>query len=197
VPLNRDGKVVWSIEFDGLDHSIVRRDGRNKEIVANGVDGLVVARVDPLIWLAWRNDCGQARTRLDFDGVGIDDRPARAVIHIAASLRGQVLEKCAIAPDVETLSSMTDPENRFAQAEGVLQKKFVNRGAAGIGGTAFGETHIAIALGFDVVTAAGQEDSLHRSEKFGDAVLALVERPSAGQLDRMAASAGCTRCRWT
>ena len=46
VPLHGDDVVIGGIELDGLDDAVGRRDGGDAEVVAWGVNGLVVAGVD-------------------------------------------------------------------------------------------------------------------------------------------------------
>lgn len=65
-------------------------------------------------------DSSQTGVRGDFNGVGFQHGAARAVIDDGSDLGGNVLDQCASAPYVESLSALADRENRLVKVEGVL-----------------------------------------------------------------------------
>jgi hypothetical protein len=44
--LDAEDEVVWGLEFDGFDDAVLGADGGDEEVVAGGLDGLVMAGVD-------------------------------------------------------------------------------------------------------------------------------------------------------
>ncbi len=46
VPLDAEDEVVWGLEFDGFDDAVLGADGGDEEVVAGGLNRLVVAGVD-------------------------------------------------------------------------------------------------------------------------------------------------------
>jgi hypothetical protein len=195
VPLHGDYPMTGVVEFDRFDDSIGGGEGSDAEIVARGADGLVVAGVHDLcvngmrVWLGalWAGvfgsklkNVGEARAGGDADEVGVGDGASRAVVHGDAADGGQVLNEGAVAPDVEGLGAVADGEDGLLEVEGVLEEKFVDCCAGGIGGAAGGDGSFAVALRVDVEAAAWKEHALGGGEKFGDAVGTLVEGDEDG-----------------
>ena len=46
MPLDSEDEVVGRVKFDGFNDLVLGRDGGDQEVVAGGLDGLVVAGVD-------------------------------------------------------------------------------------------------------------------------------------------------------
>ncbi len=63
---------------------------------------------------------------------------ARSVVDLGFTCGGQILNKGAVEPDVETLSAVADGENGFVEIEGVLQKQLLDGFTGWVGGIAGG-----------------------------------------------------------
>jgi len=175
MPLNSDDEVIGRVELDGLDDAVLGGDGDDAQIVADAMDGLVVAGVDLDGRLACGKEPGETGARCDLDRVSLDDGATGAVIHGGVGLDREILIERTVAPDIEALGAVADAEDGFVQVEGVLEEEFVDGGTGGIVGAAFGDRSLTVTLRIDVVPAAGQQNTLDGGEQSGDAVGPLME----------------------
>ena len=99
--------------------------------------------------------------------------------HLAAGAmidRGlQILNQRAVAPDIQTLSTVADGQDRLVEVEGVLKQQLIHGGPGRVGLAALGNWIFAKSLWVNIVAAARQQDSLHPDKQLGDAILALVQ----------------------
>ena len=142
----------------------VRRGSRTQRIALRACDVRVL-----------RSELLEAGAVHDFNGVGFDNFAAGLVIDLGVKDGFEVLNKRAVAPDVEALQPLADAEDGLVEVEGVLQKKHVDGGACGIGRTAGGNAFFSVARGIDIETTAGKKNSLSRGEEGCDVRGAFVE----------------------
>jgi len=108
--------------------------------------------------------------------VGFNYVTARAVIDGGVEDGFEILNKSAVAPDVEGLCAVADGEDGLVEIEGVLEQELVDGGAGSVGRPAGGDRFFVVALRVDVEAAAGKKDTLDTSEKASDALGSFVER---------------------
>ena len=127
---------------------------------------------------------------------------------------GLVIDRGLADPERESRCSQTfrllhavaDGQDRLVEIEGILEEQLIDGGAGRVGLTALGDRIFAISLRIHIVSAAGQQNSLHAGEQPGDAVLPLMQaeqrwvlrRRNEGRRDTAEESADCRldRCWW-
>ena len=109
------------------------------------------------------------------DRVGIHNISTRSMIDGSVQHCFQILNQRAIQPDVQSLNTVADRENRLVKVERVLQQKFVDSGATGIGRATSWNPLFAITLGINVKPATREEHTMGSREETRHAVLALME----------------------
>ena len=98
----------------------------------------------------------------------------------------EVLDEGSAAPDVEGLGAEADGEEGFVEVVGVLDEEFVYVFAGGVGWGALGDGVLAVFVGVDVGSAAGEEDGLAGVDEVGGLTGGEVE----GDFDGLAAGFG-------
>ncbi len=78
-----------------------------------------------------------------------------------------MLDEGSAAPDVERLGAKADGEEGFVEVVGVLDKEFVYIFSGWIGCGALGDALLAVLVGVDVGSAAGEEDALAGVDEVG------------------------------
>ncbi len=71
---------------------------------------------------------------------------------------------------------MTDGQDRFTQVEGILQEEFVDCSAWRVPFAALGNALLAVSLGFNIITAAGKQNSLHAGQQLSNMPLRFTKR---------------------
>src|SRR5580658_541907 len=116
------------------------------------------------------NQTGEPGTGSDLGGMSMGNGTPRLMIHLGLD----VLDQCAVAPDVERLGAVADAKNGLLQVEGILKQEFIDSSAGGVGLTALRDRIFAKSLWVYVIAAAGQEDALNPAKQSSDAIRALV-----------------------
>ena len=105
MPLHRDHKLGRLGTFQSLNHTIVRADGGNHELLSRATDRLMMARIDKgsLFFLNPRHYSGEASARRNGKGVGLLHLPPRCMVNLVFIHRlqpGQMLNEGTALPHV-------------------------------------------------------------------------------------------------
>ena len=169
MPLNAEDKMCDGTfgslsTFDRFDDGVLWAAGGDAQTVARDADSLMVTGVDwkteegVLLWGFCRRENGpEKRFRCDGGSVSDGDLAASGVIDRE---RVEILHQRTSSPYVKDLDAKADGEDRFVEIVRVLKEKFVDVFARIVGGSARGDSFLAVLLGVDVCGATREENCL-------------------------------------
>jgi hypothetical protein len=114
--------------------------------------------------------------------MSVGNSATRLMIHFGLD----VLNKRAVAPNVEGLSTVADGKDRLLEVEGILEEKLIDGGAGWICVPAFGDSSFTKSLRVNVEEATREQNTLNAVKQPCDAVRALVQgNDDGGDTDGM------------
>ena len=129
---------------------------------------------------------GQPGFRIDLGGVLDDFGARRARSARVLHRRLDVLDECAVAPDVQRLRAVADGEDGLAHTVRVLEKQLIDIVACRIRRGRAGMRRLAVLLRIDIGGRAGEQNAIATFGKLHGFRIGEVERDH----DRLAAGAG-------